>query len=104
MTNSGTAIAESCARGGGIGILPSYMAVARSVASCRSTCRRLAPVKFWINYTERVRRSPQGKLLIDWLRKLFDMPEAIWFAEEFVHPRDYLEKVRELRPQMRRDK
>jgi DNA-binding transcriptional LysR family regulator len=103
VTNSGTAIAESCARGGGIGILPSYMAVLdpRLVAL---DLPETAPVKFWINYTERVRRSPQGKLLIDWLRKLFDMPEAIWFAEEFVHPRDYLEKVRELRPQMRRDK
>ncbi|MBK8199019.1 MAG: LysR family transcriptional regulator [Acidobacteria bacterium] len=103
VTNSGTAIAESCARGGGIGILPSYMAVLdpRLVAL---DLPETAPVKFWINYTERVRRLPQGKLLIDWLRKLFDMPEAIWFSDEFVHPRDYLEKVRELRPQVRRDK
>ena len=34
---------------------------------------------------------------------LFESPEAIWFADEFVHPADYAEKVRDLRPQIRRD-
>jgi len=103
ITNSGTAIVESCARGGGIGILPSYMSVLdpRLVAL---ELPEIAPVQFWINYTEPVRRRPQGQLLIDWLRRLFDTPEAIWFADEFVHPRDYNHKVRELHPQIRRDK
>lgn len=103
VTNSGTAIVESCGRGGGIGILPSFMSVIdpRLVAL---ELPDLAPVRFWITYTERVRRLPQGNLLIDWIRRLFESPEAVWFADEFVHPRDYAEKVRELRPQMRRDK
>lgn len=102
ITNSGTAIAESCARGGGVGILPSFMSVLdpRLVAL---ELPEVAPVRFWITYTERVRRLPQGKLIIDWLRQLFEAPEALWFAEEFVHPRDYAAKVRELRPQVRRD-
>lgn len=102
ITNSGTAIAESCAVGGGVGILPSFMSMLdkRLVAL---ELPEMAPVRFWINYTERVRRLPQGKLLIDWLRQLFESPEALWFADEFVHPRDYADKVRELRPQVRRE-
>ena len=102
ITNSGTAIAESCARSGGVGILPSYMSVIdrRLVAL---ELPELAPVQFWINYTEPVRRRPQSNLLIQWIRKLFESPEALWFADEFVHPRDYDAKVQELRPQKRRE-
>src|SRR3990167_4989260 len=59
ITNSGTAIAESCARSGGVGILPSYMSViARRLVALELP--ELAPVQFWINYTEPVRRRPQS--------------------------------------------
>ncbi len=102
ITNSGTAIVESCARGGGIGILPSFMSVL-DPRLVPLELPEIAPIQFWITYTERVRRLPQCSLLIDWIRRLFESPEAIWFADEFVHPRDYAEKVRELRPQIRRD-
>jgi len=97
ITNSGTAIIESCARGGGIGILPSYMAKLdnRLVAL---ELPEIAPIRFWIIYTERVRRLPQGKALIDWLRRLFDSQDAIWFADQFVHPSDHEAKLRELYP------
>lgn len=102
ITNSGTAIVESCAKGGGIGILPSFMAML-DPRLVPLELPEVPPIRFWITYTERVRRLPQGKALIEWIRRLFEMPEAIWFADEFVHPRDYLAKVRELRPQTRRD-
>lgn len=97
ITNSGTAITESCATGGGIGILPSYMAKldSRLVAL---ELPEIAPIRFWIAYTERVRRLAQGKALIDWLRRLFDTQDAIWFADQFVHPRDHDLKIRELYP------
>lgn len=97
ITNSGTAITESCARGGGIGILPSYMATLdnRLVAL---ELPEIAPIRFWITYTERARRLPQGKALIDWLRRLFESQDAIWFADQFVHPRDHDAKIRELYP------
>lgn len=102
ITNSGTAIVESCARGGGVGVLPSYMATLdrRLVAL---DLPDLAPVRFWINYTERVRRQPHARLLIDWIRLQFEQPDALWFADDFIHPRDYDAKVRELRPQIRRE-
>ncbi|MFN7165060.1 MAG: LysR family transcriptional regulator [Hyphomonas sp.] len=102
ITNSGTAIVESCARGGGVGILPSYMATL-DPRLVPLELPEVAPIRFWITYTERVRKQAQARALIDWIRRLFETPEAIWFAEEFVHPRDYQAKVRELRPQVRRD-
>lgn len=102
ITNSGTAIVETCARDGGIGILPSYMSLLDK-RLVPLELPELAPVRFWITYTERVRRLPQGKLLIDWIRKLFESPEAIWFSDEFVHPRDYQAKVTEIRPSTRRE-
>ncbi len=101
ITNSGTAIVETCARGGGIGILPSYMS-RLDPRLVPLELPELAPVKFWITYTERVRRLPQGRLLIDWIRQLFELPEAIWFDDEFVHPLEYDKKVQELRPETRR--
>ncbi len=102
ITNSGTAIAESCAKGGGIGILPSFMSSIdpRLVAL---ELPEIAPIRFWITYSERVRRLPQGALLIDWIRRLFASEEALWFDDEFVHPLDYAAKVRQLRPEIRRE-
>lgn len=102
ITNSGTAIAETCAQGGGIAILPSYMSTLdRRLVPLELP--ELAPVKFWITYTERVRRLPQGKVLIDWIRSIFDAQDALWFSDDFVHPRDYADKVREIRPSKRRE-
>lgn len=102
ITNSGTAIVESCAKGGGIGILPSFMSVIdpRLVAL---ELPEIAPIRFWISYSERVRRLPQGALLIDWIRRLFASDEARWFDDEFIHPRDYAAKVRSLHPTSRRE-
>lgn len=97
ITNSSTAIVETCASGGGIAVLPSYMARLDS-RLVTLDLPEIAPVRFWIWYTERARRLPQGKVLINWIRQLFETPEAIWFSDEFVHPRDYSAKVAELRP------
>lgn len=105
VTNSGTAIAESCAKGGGIAILPSYMAeIDKRLIPL--DLPEIAPIRFWITYTERVRRQPQAKLVIDWLRRIFDSSDAHWFSDEFVHPlqRQQETKVRELFPQVRREK
>ncbi|MFN7178742.1 LysR family transcriptional regulator [Hyphomonas sp.] len=102
ITNSGTVIAESCARGGGIAVLPSYMAQIDPRLEPLDL-PELAPVRFWITYTERVRRLTHGKLVIDWLMKIFDSHDAVWFSDDFIHPRDYLAKVRQLFPEKRRE-
>jgi len=102
ISNSGTAITETCAKGGGVAILPSFMAVL-DPRLVPLELPELAPVRFWINYTERVRRLPQGKAMIDWVRQLFALPEAVWFSDDFIHPRHFQDKVHELHPLKRRD-
>jgi hypothetical protein len=53
-----------------------------------------APIQFWVVYTERFRRRPEGQPFVDWLRKRFEQDDAMWFREEFVHPRDIFSNVR----------
>lgn len=92
VSNSGTAIIQSCAAGDGLALLPSFVAEIddRLIAL---DLPEVAPIQFWIVYTERFRRLPRGQLFIDWLRSLFEADEAVWFREEFVHPRERLTNV-----------
>ncbi len=85
VTNSGTAMLNVCAGGGGIAIMPSYMIYAdpRLVAL---DLPEAAPIAFWLCYTERVRRLSRGQLLIDWIRASFDPATIPWFRDTFVHP------------------
>jgi DNA-binding transcriptional LysR family regulator len=90
VTNSGTVMLNVCAGGGGIAVMPSYMISAdpRLVAI---DLPEVAPISFWLCYTERVRRLARGKLLIDWIRSAFDPAIIPWFRESFVHPNSLLE-------------
>ncbi len=93
ISNSGTALIQSCAEGGGVAILPSFIAAVddRIIAL---DLPEIAPIQFWVVYTERFRRRPEGQPFIDWLRKRFEQDDARWFHEEFVHPRDIFSNVR----------
>ncbi len=87
ITNSGTVAIEACARGAGIAILPSYITeVDRRLVPLDAP--EIAPIQFWVAYTERVRRQPTGKVMIDWLKRVFDAPDVPWFRADFVHPRE----------------
>jgi hypothetical protein len=85
VTNSGTAIIEACANGGGIAVLPSYIH-ALDPRLVTLDLAELAPIQFWMTYTERVRRLPRGQAVIDWLRTIFDKKKHVWFRSAFIHP------------------
>lgn len=87
VTNSGAVMMAVCAGGGGIAVLPSYVAFLddRLVALKLS---ELAPIQFWLTYTERIRRLPRGQAVIEWLRAIFDPREVPWFRDTFIHPKD----------------
>jgi DNA-binding transcriptional LysR family regulator len=55
----------------------------------------VAPIQFWMAYTEQTRRSPLGNLMIEWIKGLFDKQAAPWFTDDFIHPK----QVAKLRPQ-----
>ncbi|MFN7054770.1 LysR family transcriptional regulator [Hyphomonas sp.] len=92
VSNSGTALIEACAAGRGIAILPSFVA-ALDARIVPLDLPEIAPIQFWITYTEEFRRTRRGRLFIEWVRRLFELPEAVWFREEFVHPGDPERKV-----------
>lgn len=89
VVDSGAAMLEACAAGAGIAIMPSFMAgLEKRIVPL--DLPELAPLEFWMSYTERVRRLPHAKLCIHWLTQIFSEGEdAVWFHDEFVHPREY---------------
>ncbi|MFN3313892.1 MAG: LysR family transcriptional regulator [Hyphomonas sp.] len=102
VSNSGTALIQACAAGRGIAILPSFVAAVDD-RIIPLDLPEIAPIQFWITYTEAFRRQRRGQLFIDWIRHLFELPEAVWFREEFVHPRDLRTNVHPLRPPSRQN-
>ncbi len=102
VSNSGTALIQACAAGDGIALLPSFVAEIDSRIE-PLPLPEIAPIQFWVVYTERFRRLPRGGLFIDWLRRLFEHEEAVWFREEFVHPRDRFANVHRLASAPRRE-
>lgn len=85
LTNSGTAISQTCANGGGVAVLPSYFAVV-DPRLVPVNLPEVAPIRFWLTYTERVRRLKRGRIVLDWLRSIFDPQAVPWFKSGFVHP------------------
>lgn len=85
MTNSGLVLREVCARGGGIAVMPSYVAEL-DPRLVPLDLPEVAPIQFWLTYTHRTQRLSRGRLLIDWLRKQFSAEQSPWFRETFLHP------------------
>ncbi len=85
ITNSATALLTLCEHHGGIALLPSYVAALdRQLVPLELAS--VAPIQFWVTYTEAVRRNPAGMAAIDWLISVFNPIEHPWFAPEFKHP------------------
>ena len=85
VTNSAAAMIEVCANGGGIAVMPSYLGEVDHRLKPLDL-PEIAPIQFWLTYTERVRRLPHGQAVIDWLWSIFDERKIVWFRDAFVHP------------------
>lgn len=87
ITNSSTALLTLCEFGGGIALLPSYVS-ALDTDLVPLVLPSVAPIDFWITYTERVRRNSAGIAALEWLMSVFNEIESPWFGREFVHPKE----------------
>lgn len=85
VTNSAAAMIESCANAGGIAVLPSYFGEIDERVKPLDL-PEIAPIQFWLTYTERVRRLPHGEAVLDWIWSIFDERKIVWFRDAFVHP------------------
>lgn len=97
VTNSASSMIEVCKNGGGIALLPSYIGgVAPTLVPLELP--EVAPIEFWMTYTERVWRQPQGKIVLEWLRAIFEAEDAFWFSEHFIHPNRAANREEALKP------
>jgi DNA-binding transcriptional LysR family regulator len=95
-TNSSVAVLYAIERGAGIGFLPT------SVAGLGAP---LVAVDLDINYHmdllliyhKEFRNSDRHKIVIDWLKKIFDPKTYPCFGDEFIHPKDLLPLMEEQR-------
>jgi DNA-binding transcriptional LysR family regulator len=89
-TNVSSAHYWSIAKGGGVGILPTYV---RWIGS------PLVPldlgvyehVDIWLTYHPDARRIPRVARLIDWVIQSFSPEKFPWFRDEFIHPEKLLD-------------
>ncbi|MEM9375413.1 MAG: LysR family transcriptional regulator [Pseudomonadota bacterium] len=85
VTNSGAVMLEVCAKGGGIALMPTYVcALGRDLIPLNLP--EVAPIRFWLTYSERVRRLARAQIVIEWLRGLFHQRKTPWFRPNFIHP------------------
>jgi DNA-binding transcriptional LysR family regulator len=92
-TNVSSAHYWSIAKGGGIGVLPTY---ARWIGS------PLVPldlgvqehVDIWLTYHPDARSIPRVARLIDWVIQSFSPEKFPWFRDEFIHPEKLMESYR----------
>lgn len=87
VTNSASAMILHCLHDGGIALLPTYIKqLAPGLVPIRMP--EVAPIQFWLTYTEAFRRQPQGRAAINWVKSIFDSATTPWFRDVFVHPDD----------------
>ena len=85
ITNSASAMIAACRSSGGIALLPTYLKeVYPDLVPLNAP--EVAPIHFWLTYTERVRRLPVGQVVIDWIKSIFDHGAAPWFRSAYIHP------------------
>lgn len=76
------------ARGGGIGMLPTYVpAIGADIIPVDVEGVRIAH-DIWLVYHPDAAKIARVRRLIDWLIEAFSPKLYPWFADEFVHPRD----------------
>ena len=47
-------------------------------------------VDLWLTYHKEFRNSDRHKIVIDWLKKIFDPKTYPCFRDEFIHPNDLM--------------
>lgn len=89
-TNASTALLYAVENGAGIGALPTYVYVLnRQIVPVDIGARHQMDI--WLTYHPDTKHSQEKKLLIEWVRSIFDSREHPWFSDRFIHPRDLAE-------------
>jgi len=95
-TNSSVAVLYAIERGAGIGFLPtSVMALGAPVVPIDLGINY--HMDLWLTYHKEFRNSDRHKIVIDWLKKIFDPRTYPCFSDEFIHPNELISLMAETR-------
>lgn len=86
-TNSSISVLHAVERGAGMGFLPTAsIALGASLVAVDLGVNHHSDL--WLTYHKGFRRSDRHKMVIDWLRKIFDPKTYPCFRDEFIHPNE----------------
>ncbi len=84
-TNSSIGVLYAVERGAGVGFLPTAsIALGAPLVAVDMGVRHHADL--WLTYHKEFRGSERHKLVVDWLKKIFDSKTYACFRDEFIHP------------------
>jgi DNA-binding transcriptional LysR family regulator len=91
-TNSSIGVLYAVERGAGIGFLPtSSIALGAPLVAVDLGVNHHADL--WLTYHKEFRNSDRHKIVVDWLKKIFDPKTYPCFRDEFIHPKDLVEMM-----------
>jgi DNA-binding transcriptional LysR family regulator len=86
-TNSSIGVLYAIERGAGMGFLPtSLVALGADLVAVDLGVRHHADL--WLAYHKEFRNSDRHKIVIDWIKRIFDPKIYPCFKDEFIHPDD----------------
>ena len=84
-TNSSVGVLYAVERGAGIGFLPTVsIALGAPLVAVDLSVSHHADL--WLTYHREFRTSERHKIVVDWLKKIFDPKTYPCFRDEFIHP------------------
>jgi DNA-binding transcriptional LysR family regulator len=87
-TNVSSATYWAIAKGGGIGLLPTYaQAIGADLIPLNLDIRESLDV--WLTYHPDAQHIPRVRHLIDWVIQAFSPQKFPWFRDEFIHPNQF---------------
>jgi DNA-binding transcriptional LysR family regulator len=88
-TNSSIGVLYAIERGAGMGFLPtSLVALGADLVAVDLGVHHHADL--WLAYHKEFRNSDRHKIVIDWIKKIFDPKLYPCFRDEFIHPNDLI--------------
>jgi DNA-binding transcriptional LysR family regulator len=86
-TNSSVAVLYAIERGAGVGFLPTS-AIALGASLVAIDLGINYHMDLWLTYHKEFRNSDRHKIVIDWLKRIFDAKAYACFRDEFIHPNE----------------
>jgi DNA-binding transcriptional LysR family regulator len=99
-TNSSVAVLYAIERSAGIGLLPTS-AIALGAPLVPVDLGVDYNMDLWLTYHKEFRNSDRHKLVIDWLKGIFDPRTYPCFRDEFIHPTDLVPLMADARRNFR---